>query len=81
MGQKLTELIRQRAIEDDVPLRLIRLKQVIEAVGLQKSAIYKRIAAGEFPKPISLGGRSVAWLESDIDAWIREKVHASRELV
>lgn len=62
-------------------LRLIRLKSLVDKVGLQKSAIYRRIAIGEFPKPVSLGGRSVAWLESDVDAWIREKVDASRELV
>lgn len=53
-------------------MRLIRLKQLKDKVGLEKSAIYDRISKGEFPKQISLGGRSVAWLESDIDNWIIE---------
>lgn len=56
-------------------MRLIRLKQVLDKVGLEKSAIYERIGRGEFPKQISLGGRSVAWLESDIDAWILERMN------
>jgi prophage regulatory protein len=35
--------------------------------------IRQLIAAGKFPKPIFLGGRKVAFLESEIDAWIRER--------
>jgi prophage regulatory protein len=54
-------------------VKLIRLKTLTEKVGLEKSAIYDRIAKGQFPKQISLGGRSVAWLESDIDNWIMER--------
>ena len=35
-----------------------------------RSAIYKAIKDGKFPKPYANGERSVAWLASDIDAWI-----------
>ena len=35
--------------------RIIRLPEVINTVGLKKSAIYKRIKAGEFPKPVKIG--------------------------
>lgn len=54
-------------------MKLIRLKTLTEKVGLEKSAIYDRISKGQFPKQISLGGRSVAWLESDVDNWIMER--------
>jgi predicted DNA-binding transcriptional regulator AlpA len=29
----------------------------------------RRIKRGEFPAPIRVGSRNVAWLKSEIDAW------------
>jgi prophage regulatory protein len=54
--------------------RLIRRAEVIARVGLCKASIYNRMNAGEFPRPIPIGGGRVAWLESDIDTWITEKL-------
>lgn len=54
--------------------RVIRLKEVIVRTGLSRSTIYLHIKSGLFPKPISLGVRSVGWLESEIDAWIYGKI-------
>lgn len=59
-------------------LRILRRKQVEDRVGLSCSTLYAGIAAGTFPKPIQLGAQSVGWLESEIDAWLRERVAASR---
>ena len=58
---------------------ILRLKQVKARTGLSTSSVYLRIAEGSFPKSISLGGRAVGWLESDIDAWIESRVVESRE--
>lgn len=57
---------------------IIRRKQVEARVGLARSSLYDKIQKGEFPKPINLGGRSVGWLESDVDAWIQSRIAASR---
>ena len=57
---------------------LKRLPDVLNRVGYSRSTIYQLIAEGKFPKPISLGGRAVAWLESDIDAWIAARVESAR---
>lgn len=54
--------------------RLIRRAEVIARVGLCKASIYNRMNAGEFPRPIPIGSGRVAWLESDIDTWITEKL-------
>lgn len=54
--------------------RLIRRAEVIARVGLCRASIYNRMNAGEFPRPIPIGGGRVAWLESDIDTWITEKL-------
>lgn len=54
--------------------RLIRRAEVIARVGLCKASIYNRMNAGEFPRPVAIGGGRVAWLESDIDNWINERL-------
>lgn len=54
--------------------RLIRLPEVISRVGLKKSAIYSRIREGSFPKPRPLAANAVAWPESAIDKWVRERI-------
>lgn len=57
---------------------IIRLPEVKARTGLSRSTIYLRISTGTFPKPISLGGRAVGWIETEIQAWINECVQASR---
>jgi prophage regulatory protein len=57
-------------------MKIIRLKQVKETTGLARSTIYKYIADGTFPRPVALGGRSVGWLLSEVEGWVRAKVEA-----
>ncbi|WP_295763000.1 AlpA family transcriptional regulator [Undibacterium sp.] len=54
------------------PARLLRLPSVLDRVPFSKTEIYRRVRAGDFPKPISIGIRAVAWLESDIDQYIQK---------
>ena len=60
------------------PARIIRLPQVRSRTGLSRSTIYEHISRGRLPKQISLGPKSVGWLEQDIERWIGERVFASR---
>lgn len=60
---------------------LKRLPDVLNRVGYSRSTIYQLITQGKFPKPINLGARAVAWLESDIDEWIAARVGNSRAAV
>ncbi|MEL7306578.1 MAG: AlpA family phage regulatory protein, partial [Pseudomonadota bacterium] len=32
------------------------------------------ISEGTFPKQVSLGAKSVAWVESEVDDWIMERI-------
>jgi len=59
-------------------LALIRLPQVKRRTALSRSSIYAKIARGEFPPPINLGTRAVAWLDDEITKWISDRVNASR---
>jgi prophage regulatory protein len=57
---------------------LLRLRRVIARTGKSRSAIYAGMALGTFPSPISIGARSVGWIESEIDTWIVERIAESR---
>jgi len=55
------------------PERLLRFPGVQERIPYSHSTIYLMVQKGTFPKPVSLGGRAVAWKESDIDSWIASR--------
>lgn len=62
-------------------MRVLKLKDVLSITGLGKTSLYKLIKLSQFPKPISLGLRAVGWLESEIEAWIQEKIDARDQQV
>lgn len=55
-------------------MRLLRLKEVIACTGLARATVYKYIKQGTFPASVSLGDRAVAWVESEVQDWILEKI-------
>ena len=57
---------------------ILRLPTVKKRTGLSRSTIYLRMSEGKFPSSISLGGRAVGWLESEIDEWIVDKIEQAR---
>ncbi|MEZ8402687.1 AlpA family phage regulatory protein [Vibrio splendidus] len=55
-------------------MRLIRLTEVRNLTALSRSAIYRKMKAKEFPQTVNLSDRSVAWVESEVIAWIESLV-------
>lgn len=53
-------------------LSLLKVQSVSELVGLAKPTIYKMMAAGKFPLPVTRTGRHVAWRAADVEAWLAE---------
>ena len=49
---------------------LIPMKIVTHLTSLSRATIYRRVAAGTFPKPINLGGRRVAISRDDLERWV-----------
>jgi prophage regulatory protein len=56
-----------------LPRQFLRLPAVIERTGLSKTAIY---TAPTFPKPVKITSQASAWLASEVDAWIEERLAA-----
>ena len=61
-------------------LKILRRKQLEARLGLSRSTIYAKVAAGELPPPIRLGnGRAVGWIESEISDYLAAQVERSRK--
>jgi prophage regulatory protein len=59
---------------------ILRLPDVIARVGLSRSSIYLALSRNDFPSQVRLGLRSVGWLESDIDEWVRRRAVVLRKI-
>jgi prophage regulatory protein len=55
-----------------------RISEVKLKTGLSRSTIYELIKKSQFPKPVSLGLRAVGWVDSEVEAWIQERIASSR---
>jgi len=53
----------------DINLRLARVKEI---TALSTSTIWRLEQAGKFPKRRKIGKRAIAWLESEINHWIKQ---------
>ena len=53
--------------------RLLRRPEVEALTGLARATIYQRMALGDFPRPVKIGIRAVAWPPSVIEKWIETR--------
>lgn len=61
--------VRQLPAAGGVAVVFLRLQAVIRVTGLSRSTLYRLIADEQFPRPVRLGPRAVAWRRTDIEAW------------
>lgn len=59
--------------------KIIKRPEVEAITGLSRSTIYAKMQNGTFPRNIKLSERSVGWIESEIQAFLRNRIAASRE--
>lgn len=59
-------------------LAILRRKHVEARTGLSRSSIYEKVKSGSFPAPVHLGPKAVGWVEAEIEAWLLERIRASR---
>jgi prophage regulatory protein len=68
---------------NNIPLPIegfAKLPAVMSATGLSRSTIYARVKTLEFPAPLKLGARAVAWDVQAIRQWIDERRSANHVL-
>lgn len=60
--------------ENPTTVALLRRPDVERITGLSRSSIYAKIKTGEFPRPVPLTSRIVAWIESEIVGWVQSRI-------
>ena len=58
---------------------ILRFPDVNKRTGLSRSTVKYLVLQGKFPSPVTLGERSLGWVESEITDWIEARIKASRE--
>lgn len=53
-------------------MKLLTAAEVIEILGISPRHFFRLKAAGELPKPVRFR-KSVRWVQSDIEEWVRSK--------
>ena len=62
-------------INEPAPERLLRLPEVISQTGLNRNSIYQ---IEDFPKPVKIGARATAWVQSEVQDWIKTRISQQR---
>ena len=62
----------------DTSPRLVSLNDVCAMTSLSRTAINKHRAAGTFPKEIPLGERRIAFVRSEVERWITDRIASAR---
>jgi prophage regulatory protein len=60
------------------PIRILRLKQVIDMTGLGKTKIYELQGQGLFPMSVPITGHTVGWVEQEVQAWLTGRLAERR---
>ena len=56
---------------------ILRRSEVLHKIGISKTTLQTLMDAGQFPKPVKLGGpdaRAVGWVDSEVQDWIDQKI-------
>ncbi len=59
--------------------RLLTTAVGFDRCGISKTTGYREIKAGRFPQPVPIGQRRVGFLESEINAWIENRLRLRDE--
>lgn len=59
---------------DKQPGDLIRIREVMAMTGVSRTFIHKHRKDGDFPEPIHLSSKSIAWVRSSVNGWIKRKI-------
>lgn len=52
---------------------LLPIAQVLKITTLSRSTLYEEMAAGRFPRPVTLSARRVAWQPQSVRMWLNDR--------
>ena len=61
--------------------KVIKLPAVMKISAGSRASIYKWMAEDKFPKSISLGGRAVGWVESEVFEWVNQRIEERNQQI
>lgn len=59
----------------EVEIRFIRLREVLHRTSIPKSTLLAMVEEKEFPGCVKLSTRSRAWIESEVQTWMNDKIN------
>ena len=54
--------------------RFLPMRAVLAITSYSRTHVYRLIAAGLFPASVPLGPHRVAWVESEVQAWVDARI-------
>lgn len=62
-------------------VRLIKMPEVMRRTGNGKTWIYRLIPQDRFPRLVKVGSRAIAFVESEVDDWISQRIEERDALI
>lgn len=64
--------------DNDNKPRLMAPKDAAAATSLSRTLLALMAAEGQFPQPVRLGERRIAYVRAEVEAWIDQRIAARR---
>jgi prophage regulatory protein len=61
------------------PDRFLTKPEVLRITGFSAATLWREVRAGRFPAPVALSAKRIGFLQSEIEAWVSNKVQARRD--
>lgn len=55
-------------------VRLISMTEVVDRTSISRAHIYRMLIAGEFPRPVKVTGKRLAFVEAEVAAWVHARI-------
>jgi prophage regulatory protein len=56
------------------PKHLLSKRAVLKQIPISSATLARRVAAGAFPRPVRIGKRRVAWVQSEVSDWLAARM-------
>ena len=66
---------------DSADIRMLKEAEVRAMTGLSRVTRWRMEDRGEFPQRVLLGARRVSWVESEVVAWLEDRIKNHRRTI